>query len=281
MPANSTNAADAPQATSTRYLVGTLEANATLSGGCPYAKAMSAHSNDWDASIVFASPCKRWGCKSCGPRKARKMAYRVESAVPNKFITLTCNPNHMEAPRQVYDRTRRQLSEMAKVLRKKLGEFEYLRILEVTKKGMPHYHLLARCPYIPQSDLSTIWNELTNAPIVDVRKIQKCDNVFRYMVKYLCKQTYIPWTDRRASWSKNFFKPEPPFEPLDLNIGAIKRHKKSPQELINDTWAGYELIPLTPTAFLMLPPAEEMSYRSMKKLGLLTDDSDHPPSTSF
>jgi hypothetical protein len=122
---------------------------------------------------------------------------------------------------------------------------------------------------------------LTNAPIVDIRKIQRCDNVFRYIIKYLCKQTYIPWTDRRASWTKHFFKPEPPFTPLDLDISGLRRTKKSPQEFVNEHWAGYELIPLTPTAFLMLPPAEKMSYRSMKLLGLLSDETIDPPGTTF
>lgn len=281
MHVNSSTHAPPVQQDSPRFLIGTLDAKATLDGVCPYAKALLGFSKTYGATLLCSLPCKRWGCRTCGPRKARKMAYRVEHAAPNKFITLTCNANHMESPRQVYDRTRRNLSELAKVLRKRLGEFEYLRILEVTKKGMPHYHLVARCPYIQQSDLSQAWNSLTNAPIVDIRKIQKSDNVFRYMIKYLCKQTHIPWTDRRASWTRKFFKPEPDFQTPDLGIIGTTRHKLTPSQLAAKYFPGKEVYKLTPTAFLIIDESRNLSMRMVDLLGEERTHDDDPPSDDF
>jgi hypothetical protein len=141
---------------------------------------------------------------------------KCELAKPTKLITLTVNPEYYVFPRDAYDKTRRQVTELAKKLRKPGKEFEYLRVLEVTKKGWPHYHLVARTPYIPQKQLSDLWASMTGAPIVDIRTVQQSTNVFKYVLKYLCKQTYVPWTNRRISWTKNFF-PKPEEQPHRQN----------------------------------------------------------------
>ncbi|MFB6218694.1 MAG: hypothetical protein ABEH77_05875 [Halobacteriaceae archaeon] len=36
-----------------------------------------------------------------------------------------------------------------------------------------HLHVLADCPYIPQAALSALWDDLTDAPVVDVRRIEE------------------------------------------------------------------------------------------------------------
>lgn len=157
---------------------------------------------------VVAIPCKRWGCSWCGQTNALRLAAKVAAAEPTKLITLTINPQLFITPRDAFNATRRKVSDLSKLIRKHHGDFEYLRILEVTKKGWPHYHLVAKCPYVPQSWLSQQWAALTGAKIVDIRKIKKHDNVYHYVMKYLCKQGYIEWTNRRVCWSKSFF-PKP------------------------------------------------------------------------
>lgn len=172
---------------------------------CPSATTSIAYSEFFSSTIVVAVTCKRWGCRYCGEKKAITLGFRVQLAEPNKLITLTVNPKMYETPREAYEDTRRKLSDFSKLIRKEIGEFEYIRILEVTKKGWPHYHLVARSGYIPQKLISQIWSGLTGAPIVDIRKIKRLDMVAKYVMKYLCKQKYIPWTNRRVSWSKKFF----------------------------------------------------------------------------
>jgi hypothetical protein len=34
-----------------------------------------------------------------------------------------------------------------------------------------HLHVLANCPYLPQSVLSDVWGDLTDAPVVDIRRV--------------------------------------------------------------------------------------------------------------
>lgn len=190
------------------FLLGSINDYPRCFTTCPSATTTIAYSEHFDKHIVIAVTCKRWGCRYCGQKNSVNLASRVTLAKPNKLITLTVNPAAYNTPREAFNETRRKLSELSKIIRKENGEFEYLRVLEVTKKGWPHYHLVARSPYIKQKWISSVWNGLTGAPIVDIRQIKKVDHVYSYVMKYLCKQTYIPWTNRRISWSKKFFPPK-------------------------------------------------------------------------
>lgn len=179
---------------------------------CPVARTVEGWSVALQTWVVIANTCNRWSCPICGRHKVQKYARMVAEACPNRFITLTCNPARHANPRAAYDETRRQIAALTTKLRRRYEEFEFFRVLEVTKKGWPHYHLITRCPYIPQAELSELWNQLTGAPIVDVRAMHKKTNAYWYVVKYLGKQAMIPWTNRRAAWTRGFF-PKTAFEP--------------------------------------------------------------------
>jgi len=247
---NSTNAGDGVEAPKT-YLVGKLAQTREILECCPTASTMVATELETALDSIIAIPCRRWGCRWCGQRKAFQLACKCELAKPERFITLTIDPKRWESPREAYDGTRRKLSDFAKEIRKIRGGFEYLRVLEVTKAGWPHYHFLAKCPYIPQATLSKIWASLTGAVIVDVRRVENQKNVFRYVLKYLCKQTYIPWTSRRVSWSRNFFpKPEDktgrqnPF----INRRRVIQH---PSEVLSTRYEGETIIERRPGVWVV------------------------------
>lgn len=205
---------------------------------CPYATTTVAYSDHFQSTILMAVTCKRWGCRYCGGKKAVSLGFKVQTANPNKLITLTVNPAVHESPRKAYHDTRRKLAELSKVVRKETGEFEYLRILEVTKKGWPHYHLVARSPYIKQKWISSIWNSLTGASIVDIRAIHKVEHVSSYVMKYLCKQKYIPWTNRRVSWSKGFFPKAEPHQKGAWKLNAKRWMDEHPATVIHSDYLG-------------------------------------------
>jgi len=208
------------------HLVGSLgTALHDFLGGCPHARTLVAHSALFEHPILVALACKRWGCCHCGRIRVAQLSTNVKRAKPNKLITLTVDPKFFESPREAYDKTRRKLCDFNKAIRKEVGEFEYLRVLEITKAGWPHYHMLCRSKYIPKSVISDVWAKLTGATIVDVKALKNCDNVYAYVTKYLGKQTYIPWTNRRVSWSRNFIPP------------AVKKETDS-WELDNKTFIG-------------------------------------------
>lgn len=246
-----------PQDDSRTYLVGSIRGDNALTAACPHAQSLLCFSTAYRAEVICLLTCNRWGCIRCGPRKAKRLAYKIEKAEPNKLITLTINPKMYTSPREAYDKTRRQLPELSRLIKKAVGSFEYLRVLETTKAGWPHYHLMARCPYVPQKELSRLWAGLTAAPIVDVRSIKKIDNVFAYVVKYLCKQTYIEWTNRRTSWSRNFFAGETPYEGEPLHLTEFQVKKSHPVTTLDELYPGYAIQQITRTAFVLYRPDDD------------------------
>lgn len=192
---------------------------------CPRGRCLTGWSLTLDRRVFIGTCCGAFSCPHCGPRKQFKMAIMCELACPTKLITLTVNPSLYKEPREAYDETRRQISEMTKKLRAILEEFEYLRVLETTTKGWPHYHLVARCPFIKQHVLSKMWKEHSGAPIVDIRSIDQQLGVFGYVCKYLGKQESVPWTKRRISWTRNFFKKAERADHPGLQLQLTKMHR--------------------------------------------------------
>lgn len=195
-----------------------IEPNCDLSSRlpiCPTSTMLTGWSTSLNRSVVVSVGCRRWGCSFCGRKRVQVLAKRTEAAQPSRLITLTVDPARWESPRQAYDGTRRCLATFGRSMKRR-GEWEYLRVLELTKKGWPHYHLLVRSPYVPHADVKRIWAELTGARIVDVRQIKKADNVYWYLVKYLAKQQHCTFTNRRLSWSRGFFRPGISRPKLDL-----------------------------------------------------------------
>lgn len=218
------------------FLVGSIDDINRHVSFCPYAATLTGYSMVLGCVILSQIKCKRWGCRHCGPRRINSLALRVRNAKANRFITLTVNTGHYDSPRAAYDDTRRKLSTLSRRIRTRFGSFEYVRILEVTKKGWPHYHLICRSGYIPQKWISEAWSTLTGAYIVDVRKIDNRENVYFYIVKYLSKCKYIPWTNRRVSWTRKFFpeKSKPTGFPLGLEEKTYE--SEHPAEVLQKLW---------------------------------------------
>lgn len=200
------------------FLVGSIIKGEHYSETCPAAKTLAAYSETLKTNVIIQIRCKRWGCRHCGTRKVIHYAWRCEDARPNRLVTLTVATRSWENPRAAYEGTKGRVTQLAVRLRRTHGEFEYMKVLEVTKNGWPHYHLIVRSEYIPQQTISNIWADLTGAPIVDVRKLNKSRDVYFYVMKYLAKQKYVPWTTRRVSWTKNFFPPNEHKTPKTLGL---------------------------------------------------------------
>jgi hypothetical protein len=63
----------------------------------------------------------------------------------------------------------------------------YVRVPEVgADSGMLHLHVLFRGSYIDQAYLSAQWQEIHNAPVVDIRK--RRNETASYMAKYMSKE---------------------------------------------------------------------------------------------
>lgn len=123
------------------------------------------------------------------PRRLRALRKLAASGHPTTLITLTVDPSAYVSA----DAAARRLVESWRMVRQRakregLAErIEYIAIFEQTRRGWPHLHILARCPYIPQAWLSKRMEEYADSPIVDIRKVYNRRHASRYVAKYVSK----------------------------------------------------------------------------------------------
>jgi len=109
---------------------------------------------------------------------------------PNRFITLSSRyrPDEMTP-----DQAAQQLVHAWRMVVQRgkregiFKEIQYIAVFELTKKGWPHLHILARCDYIIQRWLSLRMEEYAESPVVDVRKVKSRRRAAWYVAKYTAK----------------------------------------------------------------------------------------------
>lgn len=165
--------------------------------------------------------CRSWNCETCRPKRKSQLMALAAAGEPSRFLTLTVNPAYGLNPE---DRLK-MLSHAWKVLVKRLrrihgaAQVEYLAVVEATKRGEPHLHILLRAPFIPWRLISEAMDELIHAPIVDIRQIRSQKEVVSYVAKYITKGNHQFGTSKRYWHSKGYDlegrrKPFIPWEPM-------------------------------------------------------------------
>lgn len=149
------------------------------------------------------------------------------SGLPNRFLTLTVDPR---IGTDQADRLR-LLSNAWRVVRKRLmrkygkHSIEFFAVVEETKQGEPHLHILLRSPYIPQALISSAMAQLIDSPIVDIRRIKSARDVVRYVAKYITKAPKQFGTAKRY-WSSTRYE-------IKDREGAHVPDKSGPRWLID------------------------------------------------
>ena len=198
---------------------------------CPRQSTVSYWNLDDGLFHLVRIICKTWACPYCGPIKRATLAARIKTAKPNRFVTLTAEANQDRTPREVFDQTRRQISELAKTYRREGKEFEYIRVLETHESGYPHYHLIVRSPWLDQKELSHRWCQFTQSYVVDVRKLSNDKKGVNYVMKYLGKQASTQFTTRRVSFTQNFFAKEEKTPKPKQQIAEVERWNGSLEDV--------------------------------------------------
>lgn len=224
---------------------------------CPWATSLTGLDSDTTQRLLISLPCKRWGCPICARQKVRVLAAKTQLAAPNRLLTLTVDPKKYNAPRDAFEATAPLVPELIRLLRKRFGQVEYLRVTEVTKAGWPHYHLLVRSGFLPQPVVKATWTKLTGAIIVDLRQVHKSFSAFTYLVKYLTKLHRLDWTERHVSYSRQFFPEECHAERPRSNLVQIERIKEHPYTYLSTWYPGQVVSQLRPGAWLVDRPANE------------------------
>ena len=190
---------------------GTIPATAISQLGlCPGLKirsgAVFSGSRDVVSRYDFLQGCRKWACPVCGPKKRAQLKLRIAAGDPNRFVTLTTFTKTGETPREVFLRTSKHISTLFRPWKKKNPNFRYVRILESTKAGFPHYHFCMHSQFIQQLKLSQRWERLTGAKIVDIRKLFGAK--INYITKYVTKNSHVDYTRQRITFSRNWPKLE-------------------------------------------------------------------------
>jgi len=81
-------------------------------------------------------------------------------------------------------------------LKRKGIRFEYIRVLELTRSGLEHAHVLYRGDYLDQRWISHIWGQVHKSPVVDIRSVRIGKRMASYLAAYLRKEVA-----GRLAWS--------------------------------------------------------------------------------
>ncbi len=138
--------------------------------------------------------CGSWTCSYCGPRKAKRakraIRDRAEKLGLHYFATLTIDPALVCEGEDVTRHLQVTFDKFRTYLRRKFGEAPlYIRVVEFTQKGMPHYHILTD-RYIEQDWISRTWNQLGGERIVWIVRA-KIGKIAHYLAKYLTKELLL------------------------------------------------------------------------------------------
>jgi len=150
--------------------------------------------------------CRSWNCDHCQPLRKRQLMAQAAAGDPNRFVTLTVNPSHLDNPAARLEALAWAWRTVVKRLRRehKGKPIEYLVVVEETKAGEPHLHILLRSPFIPHHQLSQYMAELINAPIVDIRSVRGSRHVVNYVAKYIAKKPAQFGSSKRYWQSRNY-----------------------------------------------------------------------------
>lgn len=211
-------------------------------------------------TVVAYVPCKSWDCPRCGAIKALQLRQRIEQVTFNRFLTLTHKPHPGETPDQGLQRMRHNWTRLSKRLqrRNRNNRIKYIAVVEWTKKGWPHLHILADMPFLPQRHLSAMWRDLHGSPIVDIRRVKSDDGAARYLSKYLTKGTRMKSKKRRWTASQGYLPPISKWENPNYDEQPKWGYGRNPlQDVLRDAVAhGYDLIQVQPGAYVLIPPRE-------------------------
>jgi hypothetical protein len=103
----------------------------------------------------------------------------------------------------------------------------YAKIVELTKAGTPHLHIVAEMPFISARALSADWQRLTGAFIVDIRRVKSQRGIAVYLSSYLTKALAVPEGMRKWSAAKGFVPPLPPQELEEGEIAPTARFARA------------------------------------------------------
>lgn len=133
-----------------------------------------------DTGEVCTVNCKSWACPTCAARKLLFYRRRLKKLPWQMMITLTVKD--AESPK----RTQKRWASFRTLLARRIGRFNYARILEFQKRGAPHYHVLID-RWVSTQAIRDCW-EATGGGFSHATRIKS--SAVAYATKYASKSAF-------------------------------------------------------------------------------------------
>lgn len=191
--------------------------------------------------------CRSWQCEICRPRRKARCVREANAGEPTAFVTLTVNPHWYG---DEHERARR-LVEAWRALRKAIcrrynyKKISFYAVMEKTKRGEPHLHILWRLKWVDQKFISDVMKRLNGAPIVDIRRIWKPGGAAKYLAKYLGKDPQVFEGCKRYWKSQDWLDTKTHREWLAMLPDDIV-------EVVRERWWEYATLVLTKLGYVQI-----------------------------
>lgn len=159
-----------------------------------------------DSRVVASLTCRAWTCPDCAPQRASRLVAECHGGAPNTFLTLTSR----KRPNQTANEAALALTRAWRLVRLRLmrkagiKRLPFMAVMEATKAGWPHLHILLRSLWIDREQVSAWMSELIDSPVVDVRRIDNRAKVAAYVAKYASKAAHKFGTAKRYFKSRDY-----------------------------------------------------------------------------
>lgn len=198
-------------------------------------KSLVKFSDDGDTASVLR--CNMWSCDFCRAGKRRSLIHLAKAGEPTLFITLTSSEETSNDPNEAAQALVHAWRITVKRIKRhyKIRSFPYITVIEATKKGRPHLHILARAAWLSQRWLSEVMQELIAAPIVWIEAVRATGGVASYLAKYLgkepakflgCKRFWrsLDWIKDKTRWQAENEKQPGIWHVRSMRIEKLARH---------------------------------------------------------
>jgi len=156
-----------------------------------------------------------------------------------KFVTLTFAKHITDNKHanRIYSKYIQRLNYL--IYGKKCAQLSYLVVIEYTKIGCIHYHVLFfNLPYVAKQLLEDTWKQ----GYIKIKSVYKVPNLARYMTKYMTKG----FNDKRLSGKKRYFTSKNLFKPkvyreedvVQNIIGALPPERSTDNILLDSPYIG-------------------------------------------
>lgn len=169
--------------------------------------------------------CDKWDCEECRPRRCARVRYEALAGKPTQFLTLSWRVREGDTPASARKRMGKAWPHLHRWMCKEIGEkIEYFVVVEATKKGWPHFHILLRCKRIERRKIKNWWRKLTGSYIVKWETVWNVKGAAFYLTNYLKKGLEQFGKSKRYFRSENWISEDQKRKSETHSVGRSLKH---------------------------------------------------------